>query len=122
SWSTRADAFPDQVRAEYVRALSTPATVHAICEEYRAAATIDCEHDAADMGKQPITCPVLVLWSKDGPLNEWYDPLAIWRQWAGDVRGESMAGGHLLPEELPEQTEKLLHEFFTEPCASKRQA
>jgi haloacetate dehalogenase len=73
SRSTRANAFPAQVRAEYVRALSTPTAVHAICEEYRAAATIDCEHDAADAGKQPIKCLVLVLWAKDGPLDAWYD-------------------------------------------------
>lgn len=53
-WSRRANAFPEAVRAEYVRALSVPATVHAICEEYRAAATIDCEHDVLDAGKQPI--------------------------------------------------------------------
>jgi haloacetate dehalogenase len=113
NWSTRADAFPDQVRAEYVRALSDPATVHAICEEYRAAATIDCEHDAADAGKQPIKCPLLALWSKDGPLDEWYDPLTIWQHWGTDVRGAPLDCGHFLPEELPAQTERLLHEFFS---------
>lgn len=124
SWSARAGAFPEEIRAAYVRALSDPATVHAICEEYRAAATIDCEHDAADLadaavGQPPIRCPMLVLWAREGPLDEWYDhdPLAIWRHWAADVKGYPLDGGHFLPEELPEQTEQLLHAFFAEPSA-----
>lgn len=60
-----------------------------------AAATIDCEHDAADLadaerGKQPIECPLLVLWAKGSPFDEWYDPLAIWRRWAGNVSGNTL--------------------------------
>jgi haloacetate dehalogenase len=130
SWSASAgvDAFPGQVRAAYVRALSDPATVHAICEEYRAAATIDCEHDAADLaatnadaGEQPIKYPALVLWARGGPLDEWYDhdPLAIWRRWAGDVRGSALDCGHFLPEEVPEQTYRALHAFLSERRAGK---
>jgi haloacetate dehalogenase len=75
SWPASTDAFPEKARAAYVRALSDPATVHANCEEYRAAAPIDGEHDAADLanvetGKWPIKCPAHVLWVKDGPLDE----------------------------------------------------
>ena len=84
------------------------AYVHAICEEYRAAATIDQEHDLADRNwGRRIDCPVLVLWSGRGPLNSWYasegGPLGLWRTWARDVQGNAVDAGHFFPEELPEQ-------------------
>jgi haloacetate dehalogenase len=73
SWGTSAHAFSSEVRAAYIDALRDPARVHAICEEYRAAATIDHEHDLADReAARRIICPVLVLWSDRGPLNSWY--------------------------------------------------
>jgi haloacetate dehalogenase len=86
AWGATREAFPDELRAEYVRAL-TPEAIHAICEEYRAAATLDYEHDEADRGRRRIACPVLALWSGRGPVEAWYDPLAVWRGWADDVRG-----------------------------------
>jgi haloacetate dehalogenase len=104
SWSS-GDAFPPEVRAEYIRHFHDPETVHAICEEYRAAATTDCEHDAADRGVRRITCPTLVLWEQEGALGRWYgDPLDIWRAWADDVTGGPVDAGHFLPEEAPEET------------------
>jgi haloacetate dehalogenase len=114
-WSTRPHAFAEEARAAYIRALSDPATVHAICEEYRAAATIDCEHDAADAGKQRICCPTLVLWAKGGPLDSWYDTLAVWRRWAVDVTGGAVDSGHFLPEEAPDETARRLRAFFATP-------
>jgi haloacetate dehalogenase len=113
SWSTVPDAFPAEVRAEYLRALRDPATIHAICEEYRAAATLDYEYDEADRGRRRIGCPVLVLWSADGALGSWYDRLAIWRDWADDVRGHALACGHFIPEEAPDETYAALHAFFS---------
>jgi haloacetate dehalogenase len=110
--SASADAFPPAVRAEYVAKLSDPATIHAVCEEYRAAATLDVQHDEADRGRRPIACPVLALWSRDGAVGSWYDALAVWRAWAGDVRGEAMDVGHFLPEEAPEETARRLRDFF----------
>lgn len=112
SWSTTPGAFPTDVRAEYLRTFREPATIHAICEEYRVAATLDYEHDEADRSWRRIGCPVLVLWSADGALGSWYDPLAIWRDWAGDVRGHALACGHFLPEEAPDETYAALHAFF----------
>ena len=111
-WSAIPDAFPPAVRAEYLRAFSDPKALHAICEEYRAAATLDREHDEADRGRRRIACPVLALWSAQGAVAEWYEPLAIWREWADDVRGHALDCGHFLPEEAPEQTYAALREFF----------
>jgi haloacetate dehalogenase len=108
------------VRAVYLEALRDPAHVHAICEEYRAAASLDREHDAADRRRgRRITCPLLVLWSGRGPLAAWYveagGPLALWRTWADDVRGVPLAAGHFFPEELPGDTAEALRGFLAAP-------
>jgi haloacetate dehalogenase len=112
-WSVVEGAFPDEVRAEYRRALADPETIHAICEEYRAAATLDFEHDEADHREgRRIGCPVLVLWSGHGALQKWYDTLAIWRGWADRVQGRPLDCGHFLPEEAPEETYSALRAFL----------
>ncbi|WP_350280421.1 alpha/beta hydrolase [Kribbella sp. HUAS MG21] len=113
SWSAN-DAFPPEIRAEYVRQFRRPEVVHAICEQYRAAATTDCEHDAADRGVSRIQSPVLVLWEQDGSVGRWYgDPLDIWRTWADDVSGGPVDAGHFLPEEAPAETLAWLLPFLT---------
>jgi haloacetate dehalogenase len=116
-WGSPANAFTAEIRAAYIEALRDPVHVHAICEEYRAAATLDREHDAADRaGARRITCPLLALWSGKGPLASWYmdagGPLGLWRNWAADVRGAPLPGGHFFPEELPERTADELVRFF----------
>lgn len=116
-WGSAPSAFSREVRAAYADALRDPSHVHAICEEYRAAATIDHEHDAEDRrAGRRISCPVLALWSGHGPLSTWYaeagGPLGLWRVWASDVRGRPLDGGHFFPEELPEETAQELSEFF----------
>jgi haloacetate dehalogenase len=116
-WGSPANAFGPEVRAAYVAALRDPAHVHAICEEYRAAATLDHEHDLQDRrAGRGIACPVLVLWSGRGPLGSWYvergGPLALWRSWANDVRGGPLDAGHFFPEEMPERTAQELSGFF----------
>jgi haloacetate dehalogenase len=93
SWSDR-DAFPPDVRAEYIGKFGDPATVHAICEEYRASSTLDREHDEADRGTRRIACPTLVLWSDTGPLATWYEPLDVWKTWARDVDGGPISALH----------------------------
>jgi haloacetate dehalogenase len=117
-WGSPGDAFDPEVRAAYIDALRDPARVHAICEEYRAAATLDHEHDAEDrQAGRRIACPVLVLWSGRGPLDSWYadegGPLALWKAWANDVRGGALDAGHFFPEEVPERTAQELSAFFT---------
>jgi haloacetate dehalogenase len=116
-WGSIPEAFDPAVRAAYVAALSDPGHVHAICEEYRAAAALDREHDAGDRrAGRRIACPLLVLWSAGGPLGGWYTaaggPLGLWRRWADDVRGEAVVAGHFFPEELPDQTAQRLHRFL----------
>jgi haloacetate dehalogenase len=116
-WGTPPDTFSAAVRAAYLAALSDPDHVHAICEEYRAAATIDRDHDAADRtGKRRISCPLLALWSGSGPLSSWYTddggPLALWREVADNVTGWAVDGGHFFPEEHPEDTAATLANFF----------
>jgi haloacetate dehalogenase len=112
-WSGVEGAFPDDVRVEYRRALADPETIHAICEEYRAAATLDFEQDEADQREgRRIGCPVLVLWSGHGALQKWYDTLAIWRGWADNVHGRPLDCGHFLPEEAPDETYAALRAFL----------
>ncbi|RAO11984.1 Haloacetate dehalogenase [Micromonospora noduli] len=88
--------------------------MHAICEEFRAAATLDYQQDEADRGNRKITCPVLFLWSQRGQVAKLYDdPLAIWREWADDVRGEPVGAGHFIPEEAPDETTRQLLAFLS---------
>ncbi|MFC0505388.1 alpha/beta fold hydrolase [Micromonospora costi] len=113
TWPTVKDAFPAEVRAAYLAQFTDPASVHAICEEFRAAATLDRQHDEADRGRRRITCPLLVLWGQHGAVAKLYDdPLAIWRDWAGDVRGGPVPVGHFIPEEAPDETVRQLRDFL----------
>jgi haloacetate dehalogenase len=115
SWADSPDAIPAGVRADYVAKFSAPDTVHAICEEYRAAATLDYEHDEADRENRRIACPTLVLWSHAGAVARWYEPLEVWRAWADQVQGAEIAAGHFFPEEAPEETARHLLEFLRRP-------
>lgn len=112
SWSA-GDAFPPEVRAEYIRHFEDPATVHAICEEYRAAATTDDALDRADRGVRRIACPLLALWDPAGAVADWYgDPVALWQQWADDVTGATVDAGHFMAEEASEETLRHLLPFL----------
>lgn len=116
-WGSPATTFPPAVRAAYVEALSDRAHVHAICEEYRAAATIDRIHDRADReGGRRIVCPLLALWSARGGLETWYveesGPLGSWKAWSDDVKGWALDAGHFFPEEAPAETADALSRFF----------
>lgn len=112
------EAFDPAALEEYKRCLRDPATVHAICEDYRAAATIDFAHDAEDREvANRITCPVLALWGSRGNLEEWYDVPGVWRDWAEHVDGRALDSGHYVPEEAPEETLAALRRFFGEEVA-----
>lgn len=106
-WCGTPGALSDEAVAEYVRCFD-PATVHASCEDYRAGATIDLRHDAAD-ADQYLSCPTLVLWSASG-IGSHYDVLAIWKARSPDIRGRAFDCGHFLAEERPDQT---AHELLT---------
>lgn len=104
-------AFAPEAMAEYVRCFSDPAAIHASCEDYRAAESIDLEHDAADAAKK-LGCPVLALWGKHGVIEQQFDCLAEWRAVAGDVRGKALDCGHYLPEERPQELAQELERFL----------
>src|SRR4051794_38932283 len=88
-----------------------PATRHAICEDYRAAATIDLDHDAADADRR-IAAPLLALWGAKGTVGQLYDVLETWREKALDVRGRALDCGHTLQEEAPQETLRELLGFL----------
>jgi haloacetate dehalogenase len=110
-------SFGPEILEEYVSTYRDAARVHGICEEYRAAATIDVEHDRADKeASKRIECPMLHLWAESGPLDTFYakdgGSLGIWRQWAPRAQGQAMKGGHFFPEENPDDTAVLVNQFL----------
>jgi haloacetate dehalogenase len=118
-WGSAPAAFPDEVRASYVTALRDPDHAHAICEEYRAAASVDPEHDRRDRESgRRISAPMLCLWSSNGALGTWYaeagGPLGIWANWAENLRGQAVDAGHFFPEEIPQKTAVLVASFLTD--------
>jgi haloacetate dehalogenase len=105
--------FHPEALEDYLRSVRDPATIHAMCEDYRAGAGIDTELDEADRpaGNNKIACPVLVLWAGRDELS-WFDPIAIWGGWADRVGGRALDCGHFLAEEAPDETYDELRRFF----------
>lgn len=103
SLETYIGAGSGEPQAEFLRCFKNPATVHAMCEDYRAGASIDLDHDEADLNRK-IACPLLVLWGERGNVGRLFDVMAIWRERGSDVRGRGLPAGHNLQQELPEQT------------------
>ncbi len=95
-------AVEEEVIAEYLRTYSDPATIHAICEDYRAAASIDLEHDRQDL-EQMIQCPLLAIWGERGVVGNTYDVVETWRSKAISVEGLALDCGHAIPEEKPSE-------------------
>ncbi len=110
-WGAPGAVFADEAVAEYVRCFSQPEAIHASCEDYRAAASIDMRHDEQDMDTK-IACPLLVLWGAKGFVNRTYDLLSVWRERAFNVQGRALECGHFLPEEVPETVADELMQFF----------
>jgi len=95
--------FDPRALAEYQRCLALPGAAHAICEDYRAAAGIDLDHDRADRAQgRSLAAPLLALWGAQGVVHRCFEPLALWRRIATDVQGEALPCGHYIPEEAPE--------------------
>jgi haloacetate dehalogenase len=110
-WGTGLAHFDARALAEYERCFSNPDTIHASCEDYRAAASIDLDHDASP---QRIACPMLALWGDRGVVNRLFDPLDDWRAVADDVRGRALPAGHYLAEEVPDEVVRELKAFFAD--------
>ena len=100
--------------AEYERAFCRPQAIHSACEDYRASAGIDLEHDRASRERgERIACDTLVLWGARGVVHKLFDPLALWQaQCSATVWGRAMDAGHFIPEELPDETAAELRAFF----------
>ncbi len=111
AWGRTDGAITPEAFSEYLRCFSDPATIHATCEDYRASAGIDLEHDAID-DHIKLKMPLLVLWGRDGFVGKTYDVLETWREVALDVSGHTVPGGHYVPEEAPEETLEALLGFL----------
>jgi haloacetate dehalogenase len=111
--------FDKEALAEYKRCFRNPATIHAICEDYRAAAGVDLEMDAKDLAAgRKIECPVLLLWGATGGVGRTHNPgpAEIWQRYAFNIVGaKALPCGHYLSEEAPKETTEALREFFAAP-------
>jgi haloacetate dehalogenase len=107
--------YPDELMRQYRAILDDPTVVHGICEDYRAGAGIDRDHDDDDRAiARRITAPLLVLWSENGALPRLYgDVLAIWQPWAWDVRGRGLDASHFLVEDQPDDVARELLDLLS---------
>jgi len=105
--------FDPRAFAEYERCFALPETIHATCEDYRAAAGIDLEHDRADLDDR-ITCPLLALWGERGVVHRCFKPIEDWGAVATNVRGKALPSGHYIPEEVPDALLSELLPFLRE--------
>jgi haloacetate dehalogenase len=112
--STGLDYIEPQALAEYERCFVQAENIHSACEDYRASAGIDLEHDRATRARgDKVACDMLVLWGERGVVNKMFKPIDLWQaQCAGQVQGHVMPAGHFIPEELPAQTCQALRQFF----------
>lgn len=115
-WAAPGAMFDERAMAEYVRCFSAPAAINGACEDYRAGASIDLEHDAESRDAR-IECPLLVLWGGRGFSEQHYEVLNVWRDYGRDVRGQTIDCGHFLPEEDPQAVLTALLPFLTAPSA-----
>ena len=115
AWGSRGTSYmEDEALAEYERCFCRPEAIHAVCEDYRASAAIDLDHDRASRATgQRIACDTLVLWGERGVVQALFDPLALWRaQCSATVSGLAMPAGHYIAEELPDETARELRAHF----------
>ena len=103
--------FTDAALEEYLSCFGSPEAIHATCEDYRAAATIDIDHDNDDNGLK-LQQPLLVLWARRGVIESCFDALSLWQDRAADVRGEAVDATHYMAEEIPEEIAHRMRAFF----------
>jgi haloacetate dehalogenase len=112
AWGGELEVFEPEALAEYERAFADPDARHAMLEDYRAAASVDLEHDRADAGRR-VEVPLLAMWGTRGVVGRGpANPLAVWREHATDVRGVALDAGHFLVEERPEESVAALERFL----------
>jgi haloacetate dehalogenase len=103
--------FSPEALREYLSAFADPDVIHASCEDYRAAASIDIEHDDADLGRK-LDMPLLTLWAKRGVIETCFDTLGLWRQRAERIEGEALDTTHYMAEEIPDDIAARMSHFF----------
>ena len=110
------DFFNADALADYMAAVRDPDMIRGMCEDYRAAASIDLEHDRASRAAgDTIACPLLILWGAKGKIGQWYDPVEIWRSYCADtVTAAELDTGHYLAEEDPQGVIDQLVAFFSD--------
>jgi len=108
------DFFHPEALADYLAAVNNPEMIRGMCEDYRAAASIDLENDRTSRAAgDKIVCPLLVLWGARGKIGKWYEPLQVWREYcANAVSGGAVNSGHYLAEEAPDEVLEWLLDFF----------
>ncbi|MEK9784967.1 MAG: alpha/beta hydrolase [Gammaproteobacteria bacterium] len=111
-WSAPEAIFAPEALEEYLACFRQPETIHATCEDYRAAASIDLVHDRRDRHKR-VTAPLLALWGNKGFVHRTYDVVNVWRDYANDVSGEALPCGHFLAEESPSEVLRSLSAFLS---------
>ena len=104
--------FSKEALAEYLDAFKQADTIHSSCEDYRAAASIDIEHDNEDKGKK-LFMPILALWAKRGVIETCFNALKLWRLRADQVEGEALQSGHYMAEEIPDEVATRMIDFFS---------
>jgi haloacetate dehalogenase len=112
-WGIGTAHFTQEAMAEYIRCFKNPAAVHAMCEDYRAAASIDLEHDRADRAAGvKVSCRMMALWGGRATMDRCFDVLATWRDVALEARGHALDCGHYIPEERPDEFTQALLDFL----------
>ena len=109
-WGANNEYLTEEIIQEYLRCFTTE-TIQASCEDYRAGASIDLVHHEEDFDKK-ISCPLQVLWGSKATIEELYDPIKVWKEWALNVEGQSIDCGHFLPEESPVETYNAIINFL----------
>ena len=110
-WGNSEKFINQAAMKEYLRCFKKKNTIHATCEDYRAASTIDIAHHNKDK-RNKITFPILVIWGKYGTIEKLYNPIKIWKKWALNVSGYSLKCGHFIPEERPKELLHGIKKFF----------
>jgi haloacetate dehalogenase len=111
SWAKVPGSMEEKAIEEYLRCFCTTEGIHASCEDYRAAASIDLEHDRADLHRK-VGAPLLALWGAQARIGKLFDVLGLWRERVADAQGHTLPGGHFLPEECPKEVTAELLRFF----------
>ncbi|WP_232665983.1 alpha/beta fold hydrolase [Pseudonocardia sp. TRM90224] len=112
-WAPEPTTIPPDVRAAYLDAARAPAAIHAICQDYRAGAFVDPQHDTDDRkAGRTIDVPALAIWQDPGDMQLPFDPEAVWRSWAPDLRTAVLPGGHFLPEARPSDVTRAIGELL----------